>query len=485
MMERLETGVPGLDEVLGGGIPVGSMLLVAGPPGAGKTVMTEQIAFTQAARGKRSLILTTLSEPHDKLIRFCSAFPWFDGARIGHEREVEYLSLYVAAREEGLHAALELVVRTVRERRCELLVVDSFRSLRDLAGEGSGEDSLRRFLFDLGGTLGLLGVTCLLAGEYAREDRSVYPEFTIVDGIVYLANELLGVRHARTLEVLKLRGSAFLDGRHSLVLDGGGARIYPRHAVAARHTPYELNAERVSTGVPALDEILDGGLRGNSTTVVLGPTGTGKTTLALHFLAEGARRGEPGLMVSFDENAEHLNDKVLRLGLLDRPLFDDELVRLHWRPAVEADVDEVTAQIRESTEALGARRFVLDGAGVLELVLNGVRLNDYVLSLVNYLRSRNVASLICRETPSVADGAMQFGAQAGAAIADNTLLLRHVELEGQLQRVLAVVNTRDSAFDPSVRRFTVETGGLKVGEPLRGVAGTFAGVAPRLEPRGQ
>jgi circadian clock protein KaiC len=150
-VERLDTGIPGLDSILHGGLPQGALFFVGGPPGSGKTLLSEQIAFRQAAKGGTCLIVTALSEPHEKLMRHAEQFPWFDWARVG--REIEFLSLYQTVLEQGLSGALDLLVRTVHERGATMLMFDGFRGLRDFGGD---ELTVRKFIFELGGKLGLL-----------------------------------------------------------------------------------------------------------------------------------------------------------------------------------------------------------------------------------------------------------------------------------------------------------------------------------------
>ncbi|MBV9543418.1 MAG: circadian clock protein KaiC, partial [Chloroflexi bacterium] len=267
-MERLTTGVPGLDLVLGGGLPATSVIFVGGPPGAGKTVLSEQIAFHRAAQGQNTLILTTLSEPHDKLIRHAEGFAWFDPARLG--REIQFLSLYQALQDGGTREALETILRTCREQHTELLVLDAFRGMRELVGD---ELELRRFVFELGGQLATLGVTALVTGEYAREDVERYVEFTVADGILHLSHRLVAHRESRMFEVVKMRGTEFLGGLHTLHITGEGVAVYPRHSALARRTDYAMGTHRLSTGVPALDGMMGGGLVGHSLNLVVGKPG--------------------------------------------------------------------------------------------------------------------------------------------------------------------------------------------------------------------
>ena len=471
-MERLTTGVPGLDIVLRGGLPTGAVVFVGGPPGAGKTVLSEQIAFHQAAQGQHTLLLTTLSEPHDKLIRHAEGFAWFDPARLG--REIQFLSLYQALQDGGTREALETIVRTVREQQAELLVLDAFRGMREMVGD---ELELRRFIFELGGQLGILGVTALVTGEYAREDVERYVEFTVADGIIHLSHRLVSQRQSRTLEVVKMRGTGFLGGLHTLHITEQGVAVYPRHSALARRTDYAMGEQRLSTGVPELDAMLGGGLVGHSLNLVVGTPGVGKTLLGLQFLAEGARRGERGVMMSLDESGAHLEQKAHWSGLTqdNEPFFDGERLQMLWEPAVETEPDVVAAHVREAIERGGVRRIVLDAMANLEGALEPLQLSDFVISLTNYLRGHEVTVLVINDMAELGGAPVSVGGFTYSATADNILLMRQVEIDNRLQLLLSVVKMRDSAFDPDVRCYTIEAGGLRLGEPLRDVEGTLMG----------
>jgi len=471
-VDRIASGVPGLDTVLKGGIPKGALFFVGGPPGSGKTLLSEQIAFHQAAQGASCLIVTALSEPHEKLMRHAQEFSWFDWARVG--REIEFLSLYQPVQEEGLSGALDLLVRTVRQRNASLLIFDGFRGMRDF---GDDEVSVRRFIFELGGKLSLLGATTFLIGEYAREEVDRFPEFTIADAILMLQNELAGVRHERWLEVLKIRGTDYLGGRHRFTIGTGGIDVYPRQATLVSDASYELGSERLPIGVGGLDSMIGGGLRAHSVTLLLGTPGTGKTILSLQYLAQGARNGERALLVTFHESPEHLRDQVQSLGLVEPELFDSGALQILYEPAIQLNVDRVAARIREEVSRGGVRRLAIDSLTNLEYELQAADLSDYLIALMTYLRQQGVTTVLIKEIPELAGGALTLAGLTVSVTVDNILLLRHVELDGQLERIISVIKIRDSDFDTSVRRYRIGPRGLAIGEQLRGVEGVLLGLA--------
>jgi circadian clock protein KaiC len=458
-VDWMSTGVPGLDTILGGGLPVGNSVIIGGPPGAGKTLLAQQIAFYQASLGRHSLILTVLSEPHDKLLRHLEDFAWFDRDRVGNE--IELISLYSTVRDGGPDEVIKLIVNKVRERQTALLVLDAFRGIRDLVAD---EVTLRRFLFNLGGELALLGVTTLLTGEYAPEDTNHFTEFTLVDAILLLSHERRGSRAVRGIQVSKLRGAGFLDGGHNMQIDRGGITVYPRMTAIARATPYRMGTRRLSTGLSALDRLVGGGLIEHSFNLVVGTPGVGKTLLGLMFLAEGARQGEPGLMISMDESPDHLAQKAQRFEVGRVPFFDGKLLRMCWEPAVEIEPDIVASHLRAAIEERGVRRVVLDAFTNLESALNPSGLSDYILAITNYLRSHGVTTLLVKDVEEINRPLVSVAGLTYSSTCDNILLLHDFRLNGRLERVITVVKTRDSAFDAGRYRYTISPNGFQVDE---------------------
>jgi circadian clock protein KaiC len=434
-------------------------------------LLSEQIAFYQAAKGNASLIVTALSEPHEKLMRHAQDFSWFDWGRIG--REIEFLSLYQTVQEHGLSGGLDLIVRTIRERNVSLVIFDGFRGLRAF---GQDERSVRQFIFELGGQLGLLGTTSILVGEYAREDVDKYPEFTIADGIVLLVNDLVGVRHTRWLEVMKLRGTDYLGGRHRFAISHDGIAVYPRQATLISEGDYRLGEDRLAMGVSGLDAMIGGGLRAQSVTLLLGTPGTGKTLLALQFLAQGARQGERGLFVTFHEGPNHIRAQAEQLGLAEAQLFDSEALKILHEPAVELNVDRVAARIRDEIASRGVRRLAFDSLTNLEYELDARALSDYLIALTTYLRQQNVTTVLVKEIAEVAGGPLTLAGLTVSVTVDNILLLRHVELDGKLERIVSVIKI-DGAFDATVRRYQINERGLRIGDALQGVEGVLTGLA--------
>ncbi|HZD69572.1 MAG TPA: ATPase domain-containing protein, partial [Actinomycetes bacterium] len=298
---RLASGSEPLDRVLGGGFPAHAINLVVGPPGSGKTIMAQQYVFHNATPERPAVYLTTVSEPLEKVLRYGQTMAFFDTRAVG--QAVFYEDLGKLLGTEGLSGVLERIDHLVKERRPGFIVIDSFKALHPYA---DGEGEFRRFLHRLAGRLSAFPVTSLWIGEYDHTEVSTAPEFAVADAIVRLSSDRLGQRELRTLQVLKLRGSAFLSGGHAYRLSGAGIEVFPRLADPVNASEYTMPGQRITSGIAALDTMLADGYWPGAATLVAGPAGSGKTIIGLHFVVSGARRGEPGIIATLQENPTQL-----------------------------------------------------------------------------------------------------------------------------------------------------------------------------------
>jgi circadian clock protein KaiC len=471
------TGVPNLDTVLGGGIPRGALVIIVGPPGSGKTTLANHMAFEAARRGRRTMVLTALSEPTSKLIAHLSAFRFFDEDLVGESIEFLSLQQFLTG---GLERTSDELVAEAKRRRAGFVVLDGFRGVR---GASSDPQQARQFLYDVGTTLSVLGATTIITSEADPRDPVFFPEATTGDVILGLRFDLSGVRQWRGIEVIKMRGSAPLDGLHGMALTDEGVVIYPRLETRVAATTAGSRAgelaygdlspealgqvatfeERASFGIAELDELLGGGLTRGTSTLVVGSLGTGKTLLSLHFALAGALAGEPTLFLSFRENLALLLLKTLPFELgeqLRRALSPGgNLALLRWAP-VELNADIVAHQVMAQIEAMGARRLVVDSAAELERAVAEAddphRVDNYLAALVEAMRQRDVTALFTKEIPQTSAPELDFAHNALSVMAENVLLLRQIERHERLIRLLSVIKMRFSSHDTStVREFVI------------------------------
>jgi circadian clock protein KaiC len=299
--QRLTSGHPRLDEILHGGLPANGINLIIGAPGSGKTILTEQYIFCNATDERPALYLSTVSEPFDKIIRYGQSLTFFDAGAVGSR--VRYEDLGSALHDEGLPGVLARVDALIKEHRPGLVAIDSFKALHAFAAD---EGEFRRFLHDLAGRLTALAISSFWVGEYEPTDSTQAAEFAVADAIIGLTTKRLAERQMRVLQVMKLRGSGFAPGEHAYRITAAGLDVFPRLADTFDGSVYQLATEKMSTGVPALDALLADGYWPGSTTLVCGPSGVGKTLMGLHFIFQGARLGQPGVIATLQENRTQL-----------------------------------------------------------------------------------------------------------------------------------------------------------------------------------
>lgn len=458
MIERLATGNDRLDAVLGGGLVLNSITLLVGAPGSGKTLLAEQCVFATATADRPGLYLSTVAEPMDKLLRYGESLAFFDADKVG--TSVFYDQLGSALYEEGLWASLDRIDQLVKEHRPGVVVIDSFKALKDFS---DGEADFRRFLHELTGRMTALAVSSLWVGEYAvAEDARESPEFAVADAVIDLTTKRSGERSIRYLRVLKLRGSHFASGDHSYRLTSDGLILYPRLADAVDASTYEPRNERVSSGIAALDEAIGDGYWPGSTTLVAGPSGAGKTLMGLHFLYAGAARGEPGVLVTFQESRTQLARIVGGFGW---SVSDPRITIMNYSP-VDLHVDEFVYALLDAIDATGARRIVIDSLNdVMAGVADETRTREFSYSLVQRLARAGVSLLVTLESPELFR-ITRLSELAMSHLADNVVLLQHLYSGQEMKRALTVLKTRGASHTTAVREFRITSEGIALGDPL-------------------
>ena len=463
-LPRFESGLPELDAILGGGLAEGASYVVQGSPGTGKTILANQICFAQAAQGRKSLYLTLMSESFSQMFAFLGSLDFFDLTRV--PEYIYYASAYPTLRDEGIDALIHLIVQEIRERRPSLLVFDGFLAIGEFLDPERRDNEFRRFLNELGALAAQNRITILLLTNSDRGPSS--PEYTMIDGWIELLDDLSPHQPRRELVVHKHRGSPILRGRHEYRIASPGLVVYPRiDGDAPAREPAALSAARshsrsparLTTGIAGLDAMLGGGIPAGTTTAVVGPTGSGKTTVGLHFLA-AATPAEPALFVGFFESAARLTAKAAGIGLDLEPMVEAGTVRILRIPPVGPLIDEIGWRIVEAVEASGARRVVIDGlAETCRSLADEARLRCFLDALDDRLVGLGASVVHTREVPdllfptSLATG--QF-----FAVVDNTLLL-HYALSGYaVERRATLLKVRDSDFDHHGRAFRITGNGL-------------------------
>jgi circadian clock protein KaiC len=439
--QLLSTGIADLDHLLGGGIPARQILLVAGHPGSGKTILAGQIGFAAAGRGEPVVLATAASEPHSKLIESLQGFSFFRRDLLA--REIVLLSMYPWLR-KGVRETREMLLSSIRERRVRLLVIDGLRSLHDVWRD---ETSIREFLGEVGVGLASSDCTGVFTLECAPDRILETAEAATVDGVLTLDFTASVMHRLRRIEVVKVRGRHHLAGEHVARLGGSGFRIVPR--IDALPPPSGAPARREGRalfGVSALDAWLGGGLPGGGSTLIAGAPGTGKTLLASAFARAGAAAGEPTLVVSLEEDAEAVLFRMRALGL---ELTPGRMLSV-WSPSlIGLEPDEIAGELLERAEALSARRVVVDGVDVLQQIISpaGRRL-EFDVALLQHLRAGGRDALFTSDLMDASTAPLARGV-------DNLFELRGERRGGQVQRELWAVKVRSAASPGDPWRFNI------------------------------
>jgi len=472
-IECLSTGSVAFDRILGGGIPLRSVSMIAGEPGAGKTIFALQMLFQQARQGKKCLYLTTLSEPSLKLLSYMQQFSFFEEKLIAEDRIV-FADIGSIIRRKGAVETLTEINARVEHEQPALVVIDSFKALRDLLGDVA---AMRTFVYDLSVHTSTWGATSLFVGEYTTEEIATLSEFAIADGIIRLSNRRQELRAIREVEVLKLRGANAVTGAHFFEIGRGGLLFFPRvrspeEAFAEPETP----DERAPTGSAGLDAMLGGGLPRASSTVVLGGTGTGKTLLALQFLIAGARNGEPGIHFTLEETANQLRRIARSIGWDLRPFEERGLFTFSYVSPVELSTDRFLDEARQQVERLGARRAVLDSLTSMALgVPSERRFKELVYAITKHFRAAGVTFNLNMEITDLL-GSAQLSGHGVSFAADNVIQLKYVEVDGHLERGISVLKARGVRHATDARRLRIGDGVIDVEAAFTGLHGVLTGL---------
>lgn len=474
IINRLATGVPGLDEVLGGGLPEFSFNLIAGQPGSGKTTLAHQMMFALATPERPAIYFTVLGEPPLKMLRYQQQFDFFDTAQVN--RSIRFVNLSEDAMAGDLDRVLRRIVEEVTQQSPALVFVDSFRSVVQASADAdSASNNLQQFVQQLGMLMTSWQATTFLLGEYFTE-TDANPVFTVADGLIWMRQSVQRNSMVRKMEILKMRGQATLPGLHTFRIDTSGVKVFaPASGVVAEPAEPAVagpaQTTRLSMGVPGLDEMLGGGLPRGYSVLVAGPSGSGKSILATAFLADGVRRGETGVMAAFEQHP----NKSRNRELFD--LIESGQVGLVDTRAPDLSIDETVLLLINEVRRLAAKRVVIDSLSGLELSLPPTFRDDFresLLQLVSVLARSGVTVLVTSELEDRYTD-LRFSPYGAAFLTDAIIVQRYIELGSRLRRVMAVVKVRASAHSDELREFTIHADGIHIGEMLPDQEGLLGG----------
>ena len=459
-LKLLPTGVPGLDLVLGGGLEQGAVVVLAGGPGAGKTILAQQICFARATAAHKCVYYTTVSEPHTKLVRHLEPFAFFDREALDETVEFIHLgSLLWPRREDGLEPLVSEVVRKTLDEEPAVVVIDSAKMLRDFADDRE----LRMVLYDLTSRIAHTATVLLLVGEYTPEELAGDVEFSLADGIVQLEYRACGPVDRRWLRVTKVRGMSQRPGQHTFQIGPGGIEVFPRiEALIPDPAGAAPPSGRARTGIPGLDELMGGGPTDTDATLVTGPSGVGKTIFGLRWIAHGLEEGEHGLYVTFQDTPAQLIQRSAGFGWdLEAARAAGRLV-ISYVPIGSLDLDVLANAVRADIREHPVSRVVLDSlAELVSAARESERFPAFKRSLIGMIRAAGSSVVVTSETAPY--GATDRSLDPLMFLFDNIIDLRYIEQDSGIGRALSVLKMRNSRHQTTLVSFTISEHGIALG----------------------
>lgn len=484
---QLDTGVPGLNEALGGGLPEYFFNLLAGGPGAGKTTLVHQICFALATPERPALYITVLGEPPLKLLRYQQQFSFFNPEKIN--TSIRFMSVSQAILEAGLEKVLQQIVEAVETTQPKLVIVDSFRSVIRAARKNKAQVSeipVEAFVQRLALHLTSWQATTFLVGEYQDAEKEDNPIFTVADGILWLNQSLQRSSVVRKLQVVKMRGQAPVPGLQTFRITGDGVTVFPRLPIPKEVSDLKVSTvskpiTRLRSGVRGLDDMMDGGIPIGSSILIAGPSGSGKTVLSLQFLSAGLTEREPGLLAVFEKRpSDYLKTNPLGATLASH--VQDGLLRVLYLRPLDLSLDETMEEIRKHVRTHGIKRVVIDSLSGLELALAPAYREDFRETLHRMVSMLNSMGITVLLTVEVVDSYidLRFSPHGTAFLTDGIILQRYVELNGQLQRLMGIVKLRGSQHSKELKLYEITQEGIVMGTGLSGYEGLMTGSPRRL-----
>ncbi len=475
-MNRTATGIPGLDLLLGGGLVPGAVVIVAGAPGTGKTILAQQMCFASGTAEHKCVYYTTVSESHSKLVSHLEEFSFFDLAALGTRVEYIHLGDFLRpAPRDGLEPLVSEIVRKTLEEAPSIVVVDSAKMLRDFADERE----LRGALYDLASRLTDTRTVLILVGEYTAAELRSGIEFSLADGILQLEYEAREPVNRRWLRIVKMRGGSHRSGKHTFRIGPGGIQVFPRIETLDPIEPVAVSGQ-IPSGIPGLDELMGGGAKQGDATLVTGPSGVGKTIFGLRWLSKGAEQGERCTYVTFQDTPGQLLAVAGAFGWDLEPAGATRSVSISYVPLGDLDLDALATSVRAELRDHPVSRIVIDSLSELAFAAREAeRFPAYLRSLVGLVRASGSTLLVTSETG--AHGLPANGLDRLLFLFDNVIELRYIEEGSQVGRAVHIAKMRSSQHQMTLNSVTITDHGLVVGDVIEDVTGRLGWSALRTQ----
>ena len=475
-IDKLATGIAGFDQITSGGLPKGRATLLAGTAGSAKTVFAMQFLVEGAQREESGVFVTFEETPAD-LRKNMRGFGW-DIAKLEADKKICFVDASPRPDEERVEAGAYDFGALVARVESAIRKVDAKRVSLDSIGavfvQMHDPTAVRRELYRLSGALKQMGVTAIITSERSDEygpiSRHVMEEF-VADNVMLVRNVLDDEKRRRTVEILKFRGTDHQKGEYPFSVSKGGIIVIPLSAIQLKQRSTTL---RVTSGNDELDRICGGGFFRDSIILVSGATGTGKTLMVTAFLAGGIAKGERSLVFCFEESREQFFRNAAGWG------FNFEQMEREGKLKVVTDYPEIMPledhliRMKQVIQEFKPNRVAVDSLSALERIATTRGFREFVIGLTAFVKHQEIAGLFTSTTPTLLGGASVTEAHI-STICDSIILLRYVEMFGEMRRGLTVLKMRGSPHDKEIREFTIDGSGMHLGKAFRNVSGILAG----------
>lgn len=483
-LEKLPTGISGFEIISEGGLPRNRTTLLTGTAGSAKTVFAVQFLMGGIQRGENGVMVSFEESPED-IRRNMIGFGW-NLAELEKEDRFAFVDASPQEDEEtiihgefDLGALIARIEHAIKRTQAKRVSLDSVHAILDRFGDAT---VIRRELYRLAQALRKMEVTSILTAERTREyggiTRYGVEEF-VADNVVILRNTLEEEKRRRTIEVLKFRGANHQKGEFPFtVVSGEGVVIIPLSAMELKQKSSNI---RVSSGNEELDRMCGGGFFRDSILLVSGATGTGKTLLTTEFIAGGARAGERCLLLASEESREQLFRNAIGWGVDYEKMEQEGLLRVWCRyPEVAGPEDHLIA-IKKLIDEFKPDRVALDSLSAFERISTVKSFREFVIALTSFIKEKQIAGLFTANTPTLTGGTSITETHI-STITDSIILLRYVELYGEMRRGVTVLKMRGSSHDKDIREFLIDGAGMHIGKPFRNVVGILTGNPRHITP---
>jgi circadian clock protein KaiC len=483
-IEKLETGIPGFDIVSKGGLPKGRTTLVSGTAGSAKTIFASQFLIEGLDQKDESGVFITFEESPEDIRKNMISFGWDirqwedEGkwAFIDASPSPEDQSIIVG--EFDLGALLIRIEHAVNRIGAKRIAMDS---LGAIFTQFKDSDIIRRELFRISSALKKMGVTSVMTAErteeYGNISRAGVEEF-VTDNVIILRNILEAEKRRRTLEILKFRGTDHQKGEYPFsVTPDQGIVVIPLSAVELKQKSSTI---RISSGNDRLDRMCGGGFFRDSVILVSGATGTGKTLMVAEFIKGGAQNGEKCLLLAFEESREQLFRNASGWGIDFEKMEDDGLLKVVCEYPEVAGLEDHLLNMRQIIKEFKPNRVAVDSLSALERVSTIKGFREFIIGLVAFIKEQETSGLFTSTTPSLMGGTSITEAHI-STITDSIILLRYVEVFGEMQRAITVLKMRGSAHDKDIREYNIDGNGMNIGEAFSKVTGILTGTPQYIQ----